>query len=64
MMQLFELIFAEPSFSVRLSGGHLSHEGRVEVSRYKNSGPYGTVCDDDWGLEEGHVVCISLGYSL
>nr|XP_045618855.1 uncharacterized protein LOC123770744 [Procambarus clarkii]XP_045618856.1 uncharacterized protein LOC123770744 [Procambarus clarkii]XP_045618857.1 uncharacterized protein LOC123770744 [Procambarus clarkii] len=50
---------------VRLAGGGdagrdlQSSQGRVEV-RYL--GVWGTVCDDDFGLEEGHVLCRMMGW--
>ena len=43
---------------VRLAGGNNVYEGRVEV-RYDNQ--WGTVCDDDWDLQDGQVVCRMLG---
>ena len=44
---------------VRLIGGTLTHQGRVEI--WYNS-QWNTVCDDSWSLNDATVVCRQLGY--
>ncbi|XP_061490764.1 neurotrypsin-like isoform X4 [Rhineura floridana] len=46
--------------TIRLAGGHNSHEGRVEV--YHNGG-WGCVCDDGWTGINAQVACRQLGFS-
>ncbi|EDO26592.1 predicted protein [Nematostella vectensis] len=45
--------------SVRLIGGVLPFEGRVEV--YRNAS-WGTICGSSLSLKSGHVICKMMGY--
>ena len=45
---------------VRLADGSVASEGRVELF-FKEQ--WGTVCDDNWNLNDANVVCNSLGYN-
>ena len=47
------------SDTVRLAGGQISTEGRVEVCV---NGYWDTVCNDGWDVIDGNIVCKQLGF--
>ena len=46
---------------VRLAGGQLENEGRVELCL---KGRWGSVSDDEWSTSNSEVVCRQLGYHI
>ena len=47
------------SHEVRIRSGYRHSEGRVEV-RYK--GEWGSVCDDNWSIQNANVLCRQVGF--
>ena len=45
---------------LRLAGGNVANEGRVEVCM---DNEWGTICDDGWGTSDANVACKQLGFS-
>ena len=45
--------------AVRLADGDSSFNGRVEIF---HDNEWGTICDDEFGIADAHVICRQLGY--
>ena len=60
-MYLKYLFFIAPCTDgqLRLAGGNIENEGRVEICL---NNMWGTVCDDFWGTTDAAIVCQQLGY--
>ena len=48
-----------PEGNIRLIGGSVADEGRVELC---TNNAWGTVCDDGWDSADANVVCRQLGF--
>ena len=44
---------------LRIVGGNIANEGRVEICM---NNVWGTVCDDSWGSADATVVCRQLNF--
>ena len=45
---------------IRLHGGATAMEGRVEIC---HDNLWGTICDNNWTLQDAEVACQQLGYT-
>ena len=57
---IFHTSLAYEEGYIRLTGGQDFSEGRVEIF---HDGVWGTVCDDDWDMNEAQVVCQQLNFT-
>ena len=56
-----DCVGGEDEQNIRLVGGTLPIEGRVE---YCMGGEWGTICHDRWDDNDAKVVCRQLGYDV
>ena len=56
-----DCVGGEDEQNIRLVGGTLPIEGRVE---YCMGGEWSTICDDNWDNNDAKVVCRQLGYDI
>ena len=54
--------FISITVHIRLTRSSLAFAGRVEIS--KDGDTWGIICDKDWDLNDGHVICRQLEYSF
>ncbi len=60
MMVTLNAVFCSDG-DLRLIGGTIDEEGRVEICINE---VWGTICDDGWTNQDAMVVCRNLGFSM
>ena len=53
------LYYSLTDVTVRLRSGTAENNGRVEVFY---NGTWGTICDNDWDIQDAHVACKMAGF--
>jgi len=63
---VYTCLFIFVAHQVRLVDGPNLHTGRVEVYTNRTGGlhnaEWGTICDNNWDIQDARVVCHQLGY--